>query len=63
MAIQKLLSPPEKYPRDWEGVKDQRNADDVKWCQFSCSAFASNSGHCFVFCKIQIYVGDVFDHD
>ena len=53
LEFQKLLFPRQKCSRDWERVKDQRKADDVMWRQLVYSAFASDSGHCFVLCGIK----------
>ena len=36
------------------GVKKElKKADDIMWRQLVYSGFASDSGHCFVFCGIK----------
>ena len=46
MAVQELLFPLKKCPRDSELVKESLMT------QFDVKAFASDSGHCFAFCGI-----------
>lgn len=51
LAVQKQLFPPQKCLKI--GSKRRLMTDDVKWRQFICSAFASDSSHCLVTCFVE----------
>ena len=48
MTIQNLLFPFQKCPKDWERIKDQREAHDVRDVIYFYVALAPYSCHCFV---------------